>query len=497
MIVGTQVVALGLCAHAYGTYFMGEKDPWFDRMRARFRLEHGLAARRRHRARRRRSSPPSSSASGSTAASAQLSEERLAILAATLHDRRHPGLLLVVPAQHPRPAPAVNATLGAQRQAPAGAEAVARSARARLAGTAPPRRPRGLVGGGRRRSRRRGRAARGAARSPASSSSARTASRPAPTSCRSGRACGCACLRQRVPDGTGRIRFKIDSQTRAPAELPAHGAPAGRARRSPGASAASAGGFRFIDIPLDRPLPGRRAGRRSPTSASRPGDTGGPVFAWGTSQLGNTDRPVRAGPAQGRAEPGRALVPAQGAAGAQHPRRSSGRSSSGRRSSGRGSWGRGRSGSCSSPPSRCCATPACGCMARADEPRARRVPLPVWVALLGFGAAITWSFVTPAFQSPDESEHFGAVQWFGETGRAVDAVAGQAHPVVDRRGGRHRRDARAVDHRAAGGQDAVARVLRAGLPRARLQRRQSRCRATTAGATTRSPPRTRPPTTPR
>jgi glycosyltransferase involved in cell wall biosynthesis len=42
MIVGTQVLGLGLCAHAYGTYFMGEKDPWFDRMRARFRLEHGL-----------------------------------------------------------------------------------------------------------------------------------------------------------------------------------------------------------------------------------------------------------------------------------------------------------------------------------------------------------------------------------------------------------------------------------------------------------------------
>ncbi len=42
MIVGTQVLALGLCAHAFGTYFMGERDPWFDRMRARFRLEHGL-----------------------------------------------------------------------------------------------------------------------------------------------------------------------------------------------------------------------------------------------------------------------------------------------------------------------------------------------------------------------------------------------------------------------------------------------------------------------
>ena len=43
LIVGSQIVGLGLCAHAYGTYFMGERDPWFDRMRARFRLEHGLA----------------------------------------------------------------------------------------------------------------------------------------------------------------------------------------------------------------------------------------------------------------------------------------------------------------------------------------------------------------------------------------------------------------------------------------------------------------------
>jgi glycosyltransferase involved in cell wall biosynthesis len=42
MIVGVQVIALGLCAHAYGTYFMNEKDAWFDRMRARFKLEHGL-----------------------------------------------------------------------------------------------------------------------------------------------------------------------------------------------------------------------------------------------------------------------------------------------------------------------------------------------------------------------------------------------------------------------------------------------------------------------
>lgn len=42
LIVGTQVVTLGLCARAYGIYFMGERDPWFERMRKRYRLEHGL-----------------------------------------------------------------------------------------------------------------------------------------------------------------------------------------------------------------------------------------------------------------------------------------------------------------------------------------------------------------------------------------------------------------------------------------------------------------------
>jgi glycosyltransferase involved in cell wall biosynthesis len=82
-IVGTQIVALGICAHAYATYFMGERDRWFDRMRARYRLEHGLAV------------------GGATAVAGlvigtwivinwitrgfgALAEERLAVLAATL-----------------------------------------------------------------------------------------------------------------------------------------------------------------------------------------------------------------------------------------------------------------------------------------------------------------------------------------------------------------------------------------------------------------------------
>jgi glycosyltransferase involved in cell wall biosynthesis len=44
MVIGAQVLTLGLCARAYGTYVLGEHDPWFDRMSSRLRLEHGLLA---------------------------------------------------------------------------------------------------------------------------------------------------------------------------------------------------------------------------------------------------------------------------------------------------------------------------------------------------------------------------------------------------------------------------------------------------------------------
>ena len=44
MIVGTQVLFLGLCARAYGVYILGDRDPLFDRWRRRTRLEHGLLA---------------------------------------------------------------------------------------------------------------------------------------------------------------------------------------------------------------------------------------------------------------------------------------------------------------------------------------------------------------------------------------------------------------------------------------------------------------------
>ncbi|MGB2953032.1 MAG: glycosyltransferase family 2 protein [Gaiellaceae bacterium] len=43
-IVGTQILALGLCARAYGVYVLGERDAWFESLRPRLRLEHGLLA---------------------------------------------------------------------------------------------------------------------------------------------------------------------------------------------------------------------------------------------------------------------------------------------------------------------------------------------------------------------------------------------------------------------------------------------------------------------
>lgn len=43
ILIGVQAIGLGLCARAFGVYFIGEEDRLFLRLRARLRLEHGLA----------------------------------------------------------------------------------------------------------------------------------------------------------------------------------------------------------------------------------------------------------------------------------------------------------------------------------------------------------------------------------------------------------------------------------------------------------------------
>lgn len=57
-------------------------------------------------------------------------------------------------------------------------------------------------------------------------------------------------------------------------------------------------------------------------------------------------------------------------------------------------------------------------MATAREPRRRRLGLAGTVALLAFLNAAAWSLVTPAFQAPDEPEHFAYGQYLAEVHRA-------------------------------------------------------------------------------
>ena len=44
IIIGTQLVALGLCGRTYGVYVLGDRDPLLERWQQRVRLEHGLLA---------------------------------------------------------------------------------------------------------------------------------------------------------------------------------------------------------------------------------------------------------------------------------------------------------------------------------------------------------------------------------------------------------------------------------------------------------------------
>jgi glycosyltransferase involved in cell wall biosynthesis len=43
ILIGVQAIGLGLCARAFGVYFIGEQDHLFQRLRSKLRLEHGLA----------------------------------------------------------------------------------------------------------------------------------------------------------------------------------------------------------------------------------------------------------------------------------------------------------------------------------------------------------------------------------------------------------------------------------------------------------------------
>jgi hypothetical protein len=43
VVVGTQLIGFGLCGRSYAVYQLGDRDPTFERVGSRVRLEHGLA----------------------------------------------------------------------------------------------------------------------------------------------------------------------------------------------------------------------------------------------------------------------------------------------------------------------------------------------------------------------------------------------------------------------------------------------------------------------
>jgi hypothetical protein len=59
-------------------------------------------------------------------------------------------------------------------------------------------------------------------------------------------------------------------------------------------------------------------------------------------------------------------------------------------------------------------------LARAGDDSSRpRLPLAAAVALIAFGHAACWALVTPAFDAPDETEHFAYAQRVGESGKGL------------------------------------------------------------------------------
>lgn len=59
-------------------------------------------------------------------------------------------------------------------------------------------------------------------------------------------------------------------------------------------------------------------------------------------------------------------------------------------------------------------------LARAAAGMPARVPRALAVWLIGFACAGSFALITPLFQTPDEGEHFAAVQYIAETGKAND-----------------------------------------------------------------------------
>lgn len=240
--------------------------------------------------------------------------------------------------------------------------------------------------------------------------------------------------RIRVPSGATKVRWSFDTRTAGkPAmsievrlweSLRRRGANPETVRGHV-AAAPDRPGLRYVDIPLDRPLPAGPHGERLADICVTP--HGGSIFPWGNALSGNADRPLTI---DGQVVPDPRFRPTLQFLGPDGDRAMLWRLNSifERMSLFRpgfvGPW--------TYWVLFFAVLPLLGylglrLLAGADRRSVRRSGLLVYAVAVG--TAASWALITPTFQTPDESEHFAAVQYLAETGRAVDAAPDPKRPV--------------------------------------------------------------------
>lgn len=239
--------------------------------------------------------------------------------------------------------------------------------------------------------------------------------------------------RVRVPTGARTVRWTIDTRTAGkPAmdlevRLWQSADRRGTAEVIRGKRTAEPTQVGLVPVPirLDRNVPGESDSRLADLCLT---PHGGSVFPWGNSLKGNTDRKVRI---NGRTIPGDQFRPSLEYLGGGDTTRSMlsrPQAIFERMSLFRpafvGPWTYWLIFLLVLP------TIAYGSIrliAVADQRSVRRIAATAYVLAVAVGW--TWALLTPTFQTPDESEHFAAVQYFAETGNAVDAAPDARRPV--------------------------------------------------------------------
>jgi hypothetical protein len=228
----------------------------------------------------------------------------------------------------------------------------------------------------------------------------------------------------RIPGGTGRVRFAMDTgdsplpPTRATLTFPGgpvlHGS-------APGGTATH--GFRKVDLVLDHPVPGSRDSSRVVQSLCIE-TTQASVFLWGRAQNDYFTKPIQQG---GRAWPGVMALWFLPKAHEKKPILTQLPTIFERASLFRpgfyGAWVLWILLFAALP---ALIYFAIRSLATAGARSVRANALRVFA--ITFALAASWALVTPAFQSPDESEHFAYTQYLVETGHAVDVTATPQRP---------------------------------------------------------------------